>query len=186
MAGQMKQISIHKRKSTKGIGLIELLIAVGIIGGILLVVLQMGGNMRTDSTVRNETSLLNTIAENVRGLYGTSANYNGLTQTVAQNAQLFPGNMDDGTNVFNTWSGNVTVASATDTDGNADRAFSVVWGNIPEAACAKMATANTTAAEVTVGTTVVTDAAGDVDPAAAASACAGNATSDITYLFEKS
>ena len=179
------KMTIHNRKGVRGIGLIELLIAVGIIGGILLVVLQMGGNMRQDSTVRNENSLLNTIAENVRTLYGSSSNYSGLTQTVARNARIFPGSMDDGTAVFNTWNGSVDVAAATDTNGNNNRAFTVTWGDVPESACSKMATASTTAARVTIGGTVVTDGVGQVNPGQAASACAGNATSDIVYLFER-
>jgi type II secretory pathway pseudopilin PulG len=172
-------------RQEKGIGLIELLIAVGIIGGILLVVLQMGTNMRTDSTVRNEAALLNTIAENIRGLYSGNTNYSGFTHTVARNARVFPGQMDDGSTVYNAWDGEVTTAVSNDLSGNADRAFTIAWTDIPEAACTKMATSNTTAAQVTVGSTVVTDAEGVVQPADAATACVGNTATDITWLFER-
>src|SRR5690554_2720641 len=122
-------MTIHQRNKSKGIGLIELLIAVGIIGAIVLVALQMGGNMRTDSTVRNEGALLGTVAENIRGLYGTSANFSGLTQQVARDAKLFPGQMDDGTSVFNTWGGAVTIAATADLAANANRAFTVTWAS---------------------------------------------------------
>ena len=172
MKNTMKHRTVIGRSG--GFALTELLIALGVVAGILAA--SAGAS---DHARRIETS-----AQNISSIYTRASNFSGLTQTVARDLQVFPGAMDDGSAVYNTWNGSVTVAAATDLSGNANRAFTITTEDIPEDVCSDLASNTAGARRVQVGGTTVYEAGTtDLNVAAISTGCSGGA--DVTYLYEK-
>jgi type II secretory pathway pseudopilin PulG len=167
-----------------GFALTELLIALGVVAGILAAIAGVAATLQSSAGASDHVRQIETIAQNLGSIYTRSSNFSGLTQTVARDLQVFPGQMDDGTAVYNTWNGAVTVAAATDLSGNANRAFTITTEDIPEDVCSDLASNTAGARQVQVGGTSVYEVNNrDLDVAAIATGCSGGA--DVTYLYEK-
>lgn len=169
---------------TGGFALTELLIALGVVAGILAAIAGVASMLQSSAGASDHARQIETIAQNISTIYTRASNFNGLTQSVARDLKVFPGSMDDGSAVYNTWNGAVTVSSATDLSGNSNRAFTVVTEDIPEEVCADLASNTAGARQVRVGSSTVYEAGTtDLNVAAIATGCRGGA--DVTYLYEK-
>ncbi|WP_207389173.1 type 4 pilus major pilin [Marinobacter halodurans] len=166
-----------------GYTLPEIIVGVVVAGLVAAAVLAAGKDLIGGTEVDGEQSKLDVIQKNVKDLYSQRANFSNLDQSAAIDGGVFPSSMVSDGSAFNKWNGNVTVAAANDTAGNTDRGFEVVWEGVEEDSCSKMAT-GTSADEVSIDGTSVTDSTGQVDPADAAQQCAGGAA-DITFLYNK-
>lgn len=167
----------------RGFTLVELLVAVAVIGVAAAAYVTVGTDLFGSTEVSGEQLKLKTIQRNVKDVYSGRSNFANLdTQTALDNG-VFPDSMVSGSAAINAWGGNVTISAANDTNGNADRAVVVTWGGVEEGACGGMAT-GTQADQVSIDGSVVTDATGSVDPAQSGSQCTGG-PSDIEFLYEK-
>ncbi len=144
----MSLLSMRRRRlaAQKGFNLIEAAIVLGIVGlvvgGIWVAATSVYANLRS----KTATDQLLKIAQGVRALYATSSTVGGanggdLTPSMAQ-ANVLPSDVLTGApsaataaNTVNPWGGNIGIYGAPNSNGTAVAGFSIVFTNIPAAAC---------------------------------------------------
>jgi type II secretory pathway pseudopilin PulG len=152
----MSLMTIRRRRAAnKGFNLIEAAIVLGIVGlvvgGIWVAATSVYANLRS----KTATDTLLQVAQGVRALYSTSASTNlpngtDITPQLAQ-ANVFPSSVltttpnlvVDPTFTVNAWGGNLGVYVAASRNGIAGGGFSVVYTQIPAAACTDFVVRNT-------------------------------------------
>lgn len=173
------------RSAMRGITLIETLLAVAVgavilIGSAVLYIVAVGGNQLDQAAQQ-----LQSTASGIRQLYAGQPSYAGLTTNVAISARVFPPGMADtgsGT-VVNPWKGAVTVnASATPTT------FDITFQRVPQDACAKLVSMNTTGfggsvERITVNGTAFSPSVAAITPDQAVAACGAAAEATIIWTL---
>lgn len=144
------QMELDKR-ARRGVTLIEAVlfisIALGLIVGGLVFFQQASLAARTNDAVRS----LSSIASETRAAYRTQDNFAGLTPNVLIASGAVPSSQISGGGIVNEWNQPVTIGpsaaalpvftGATNT-GLENRFFEIVYTNVPEAACTRLATAS--------------------------------------------
>lgn len=174
--------SHHRRSGQSGVTLIELTVTLAVFAALIALAVPIGNVLLGNTEVQGQKTRLTTIQRNVQDLFSGRSNYANLDTSAAIDASVFPKDMVSGSSVVHAWGADVTVEAANDTNGNADRAFEVTWEQVPEDACTDMATGSS-AVEVSINGSAVSDSDGSVDPTQAGSQCAGG-EADIAYLYE--
>lgn len=133
----MKPQTSHKNLKQKGFSMIELMLALVIIGMLSVPIYFIFKQASDSAQTENEISNVNGIAASIRKAWRSSSNFTALTNAMLITRKAIPEKMDagDGTNMINLWGGSVTVG-ATSPDGSAgSTAFSITYENVPAAAC---------------------------------------------------
>jgi type II secretory pathway pseudopilin PulG len=206
----MTSLSTLARAARKrGVTLIEAVlyisIALALIVGGLVFFQQASLAQRTNSAVRNVSA----IASETRGLFQASQSFAGLTTAGLINSGAVPSNIINGSVLQNEWAGPITAEPA-NVDGTANDGFSVMYENVPTAACVRLATydasgsgrvgsgideirfraGTTTGLASAVATTAATAAqlTGGIDPGEASTLCDANDDAsgvDIEFRFDR-
>lgn len=160
----MKSVSLQRKN--KGFSLIELIIVLGILGGLYLLVSSRSDTADTASNIKEEVENVNELAKTVRNYFGSAgvSGYSGLNNSVIYNS-ISRHMQGAGTNIRNAWSASgITVAP---TSGNTQ--FTITSSSVPENAC-EMIAAQTYQSfiSMTVNGTAITS------PPVASTACSGS------------
>jgi len=193
----------------RGVTLIEAVlyisIALALIVGGLVFFQQASLAQRTNSAVRN----ISAVASETRGLYQAQNSFANLTTAGLINAGAVPSSIINGAALQNEWAGPITAEPA-NVDGTANDGFSVMYENVPVAACTRLASydasgsgrvgsgideirfraGSTTGLASAVAPTAATAAqlTGGIDPGEAASLCdsVDDASGvDIEFRFDR-
>lgn len=192
----MKSLSYNHNKS-KGFSLIELLLVLGVLAILMVAAFVVYPQVRDRNQANSEVSNLMAAKANLNNLYAsTNGDYTGLTTGVANQARVFPSNMNAGkftasATVSSSWSGGVTVlpsAAGTFPNGTAytaNHAFAITYAGVPAGVCLSLVSgAAANFQDVQVGGATVFKAAaagGTFDPALAAAKCAA-APADVAFI----
>lgn len=123
-----------------GLTLVETLIAV-VIGIIVLVgAFMVAGQVLASNRLANTETDLATLESGVKQLYSGQGSYNGLTDTVAQNAGVFPASMVGTGTPLDPWQGPVTLESGDQLSTSDSGDFIIRMTRVSESACVKLAT----------------------------------------------
>lgn len=126
-----------------GRSMVEMLGVLAIIG-----VLSAGGlagysKAMFKHKLNNTIDQITMIVTNVRTMYGTAANYEGLGSNAdVKKLGIIPSNMINGSKFLNPFKGEVTLASAAATANDTNQAFTVTIGGLPREACVTIASAD--------------------------------------------
>ncbi|MBO4644778.1 MAG: hypothetical protein J5716_09260 [Alphaproteobacteria bacterium] len=140
--------NIHTQES--GRSMIEMLGVLAIIG-----VLSVGGiagysQAMSKFKVSKTTDQIQTMVQNIRTLFSSQKNYDGLSTTVAGGPKLLYAagiltdeNCPDSsacTTPMNPYGGTVKILYTSDDEGRSKRAFAVTYNGLPSDACVRLAT----------------------------------------------
>lgn len=155
------------------IGVVVTIITLAFVGGYI-------ASVFSGTKVAQSASELSTVISNVQGLYASQPDFNGLTETVAVQGNVFPSNMVNLTSdtAVDAWMGNVTV-----TEGSAPTEFTVEFDSVPSGACNKLAMSyqSDNLVSLTVNGTSVTL---PVTPAAVSPICSLSNNNDIIWTLD--
>lgn len=173
---------LNRKKHSKGMTLIELLLVVGL-GAVILAGMFVAYNkIQSTNAANTESTNISTLRAGVKGIYGTSVTYVGLTPTVLLNGRVVPDSMRTaaGTTINNSFGGTVGVAPATYAGGAANNAFAITYPNVPVDVCAKLVVAVSQSFNlITVNGTTVKDSStatgNDINVATLTTQCAATA-----------
>jgi len=193
----MKSVSFN-RNTSKGFSLIELLLVLGVLAILLVAAFVVYPQVRDRNQANTEVSNLTTIKAGINNLYAAKGgNYAGLSTPIANQARIFPQNMNGGSyapgaSVQTAWGGAVTVTPAT---GTAPREFTIAYASVPEGVCLGLVSgAAGNFKDVTVGGgstggtggstsgVSVMDSNGQFAPATAAIECGKTGPKSISFL----
>ncbi len=132
----MKHFKRSKRRSM-GFTLIELGIALALIGIGLFFVISKLGETSDASKAQNLVSDLSSIITNTKRLYATQISYSGITITTLRDNAVFPTSWNVSGTITGPFTGAVTVATATLTAANDAAAITIP--NIPSRVCTEIA-----------------------------------------------
>jgi len=170
---QVKKHEIdEENKGQQGFTLLEMMMVIVIsllmMAGVFGLVSMAMGNSKVKDAQQN----ISTIRMGVQNLYSGQPNYSGLSNTIAENAGIFPDKLikSAGT-IKNAWNGDVTIAPNSDPS-----KFDVTYKSVPQEACMKLAVLSGFD-EITVGGTGVNDIAG------ASSECASGGN-DLVFVSQ--
>jgi type II secretory pathway pseudopilin PulG len=136
LARSTRLSSTRKRGVTLIEAVLYISIALALIVGGLVFFQQASLAQRVNSAVRN----ISAVASETRGLYQSSSNFSGFTQSTLVNAGAVPSSIVTSTGgLQNEWGGPI-LGEAANVDGTANDGFSVTYENVPLAACARLAT----------------------------------------------
>lgn len=152
----------------------SLLSAVATLLGIAAVV-AIGYNLYSANKSSNGLSDLTSMAGQIQALYSSHPSYSGLSATTVINASLAPSSMISGATLTNPWGGTVTVA----VNGSNSSFFDVTEPNVPNDACAKLATGVGNLGALSINGTSVTLPA---DPNTVSTNCSTGANS-LVFTF---
>lgn len=186
----MKLFNFKKQKKNRGFTLVEILLVVAFIavGGLAVYVtynkVSSGGQANTEA--RN----LGTLQAGVKGLYGGSSNYTGITNSVLNDGRVTPDSMraipyvSGATAINNTFGGTVTVLPITLAGGNTNNGFQITYARVPGAVCSKLVTnAEKAFDQITVnGEVVKAFGTGQLNIGLLTTGCSGG--SGVTILFD--
>lgn len=163
-------------KKSKGFTLVELLIALGIIGVAVIAIVSMAGGASNSSKVQTEIKNVQQISSTIKSSFGVTGVYTGLATANAQAAGAFPTEMTSGGTPVNSWNG--AVSTVVDTIGTGG--FDIVYAGVPQAACIGMGTGlNTTFLNMKIGAT--SNPAATWTSATIATACASLTANTMTF-----
>ncbi len=176
-----------------GFALTELLLTIGIIALVLGAVAAIAISTSAGQTAQSEARIIDSAASKIRSVYSSRADFSNLDLAASINMEAWPTNMVSGTDVFNAWGGAVDVtapAGSTYSGQNVNRLFEIETINVSEDACTDLATAQTTALAVLVGTTTVYErnsaTLDPIDSTEVATQCAGaGGAAVVTFVFGK-
>lgn len=187
---QQRATSLRGLRRGGGFALTELLLTIGIIALVLGAVAAIAISTSAGQTAQSEARIIDSAANKIRSVYSSRADFDGVSTTNSISMQAWPSNMVTGAaNIYNAWGGAVNVEESTTSRSNqlAARLFEISTNNVSENACAELATAQTSALAVLVGTTLVYErGSSTLDPINAAlvtSTCAEGA--EVTFVFGK-
>ncbi len=138
----MKNVNVNE----KGRSMVEMLGVLAIIG-----VLSAGGlagysKAMFKHKLNNTIDQITMIVTNIRTLYGTQGNYEGLSNEMAIKAGAIPSSMytagDTNYTLVNPFKGNVTIETAAAKEGLTDTAFVIQYDHLPSEACVQIATSD--------------------------------------------
>lgn len=172
-------------KKSKGFTLIEILLVVGFIALASVGVYTIYAKVQTAAQANTESRNLDTIRAGIKGLYGATANFSTINNTVINQAKITPESMRTGviTDIINTFGGAVTVTPVSLNAGT-NNGFQITYPKVPDTICTKLVSGGGSQFDqVTVGATVV-KAFGTtaILPAAIAGACV--TASSVTIKFD--
>jgi type II secretory pathway pseudopilin PulG len=185
----MKFIKINKK--AKGFTLIEILLVVGFMALAGLAIYTIYNQVSLGNSANQEGRNLDSIRAGTKTLFGGTKNYASVTNAVLNDGRVTPDTMRavpyvaGDTSITNSFGGDVTIAP-TSLGGGTNNGFRVTYNAVPGAVCSKLVPgAGTAWDQVTVaGTVVKTFGTGSLDIAALTTACAGDAGTGITILFD--
>ncbi|MDR6680232.1 type 4 pilus major pilin [Pseudomonas oryzihabitans] len=133
-------------------------------------IIYNGGSLLSSQDVTNEQSNIGILIGNTRKLKASSGYGASGTSLVSalRVSKGLPNMSDDGTSLYNSWGGSVTVVSNGMT-------FTVTENGLPQDACVTLATKISRGQKVTTSINSGTAVTGEVLPAAAASGCSKDA-----------
>lgn len=185
----MKSMSIQKQQ---GFSLVELLLVLGVIALIAIAAFIIYPSVQAGAQANTEASNATAIVAGVKNLFGAKGNYQGLTDAVACQAQVYPSTMVGGATTASTcalsanapksaWGEAVTLAVGAAPYNQ----FAIHYSKIPSATCTKLLS-NIAANFDSVGTTAIGSfdikKSGQApDPVAIATKCA--AANPVTDLY---
>lgn len=183
----MKFLNLN-RKQKNGFTLIEILLVVGFIAIAGIGVYSVYSKVQINSAANTEARNIDALRAGVKGLFAPAASTAGLTNTVVNNASITPQPMRTAavTDIQNSFGGVVTITPFTQVSAN--DAFSILYEDVPSAACTKLVTGTGSQFEsVLVGATVVKPYGSNtqVDIVASTTACAAADSVDITFRSAK-
>jgi len=128
------------RRGERGLTLVETLIAV-VIGIIILVgAFMVAGQVLTNNRLANTETDIASLESGVKQLYSGQGSYNGLTNSIAQNAGIFPESMIGTGTPVDAWQGTVTLESGTSVSAGFGGDFAIQFADVSQSACIKLAT----------------------------------------------
>ncbi|MCU1136913.1 MULTISPECIES: type 4 pilus major pilin [Stenotrophomonas] len=180
------QPRISSRKKQKGVTLIELAIALAIIGALVFAIFYMVGVVQNKRITSTESQYLNMMSADLRTKFSAQASFAGLNAANLISMNIAPRPMVVGTTLRSGFSTAVTVAPA-NVNGVADDGFQFTY-QVPSDNCADFVTASEGAfSRVSIAGTVVKNvASGDNQISVTDLAnCNASATSNanVTLLF---
>lgn len=173
----------YKKNHNKGFSLLEILLVLAIAAALVIGAFVIYPKAQSSQRVQLESYNISTIQSGIKSLYTSVSNYNGLTNQVALNADIFPENMVDGTTVRNSFKGVVNVLSgSTGPSGVAGSSFIIQYMNVPAAECVKLISAvGSNFYIIQVTGTPVKSATVPLDVATTTSACRNATTNTIVF-----
>lgn len=165
------------RKNQAGLGLIELMIAIGIALVIAAITLGVAAQVRADNKINQLQTQIVQVASQAQSL-GSGTNYEGVDTAMLINGKKVPANWvieaDGSSEIRHAFDATIVV-------GDNSGALEVTINDIPVGACTTVV--NNTLANfraITIGSTELK--AGDSNPGDIATACADGATDDLVNL----
>jgi len=181
----LKQHAPQKNRKQKGFSMIELMLALVIIGMLSVPIYFIFKQASESAQTENEISNVNGIAASIRKAWRSSSDFSALTNAVLITRKAVPEKMDagDGTNLINLWGGSVTV-SATDPSGAAGQtAFQIAYTNVPASACLDFVSGVQSAfSTVNVAGTDIKTTATAYDQNTAVTQCSAAERVDINFI----
>ena len=154
------------------IGVVVTIITLAFVGGYI-------ASVFSGTKVAQSASELSTVISNVQGLYASQPDFNGLTETVAVQGDVFPSSMVNLTNdtAVDAWMGQVTVE-----EGTSPTEFTVEFDSVPSVACNKLSMSyqSDNLVSLTVNGTAVTV---PVTPAAISPICSASNNNAIIWTL---
>lgn len=158
--------------------IIGIIVAVAVTLLLLVGVLHVGSSGMQNGKASNAAAELAEMEVGVQNLYSAQASFAGLTDTVALDAgtAVVPSNMNDGAGgIVNEWGGAVTLApAATSTE------WTLTETQVPQGACATLATKASDALAITVNGTAITT--NPIDIAAITASC-DQSDNELVFTF---
>ena len=134
-----------KYVNENGRSMVEMLGVLAIIG-----VLSVGGiagysKAMNKFKINKTTDQVSMLVANIRTIYSTQGNYEGLDNETAIKFGVVPNDMikkdkDDKEGLFNAFGGTVTIAEAQARDGSYNEAFTIEYNGLSDEACVTLAT----------------------------------------------
>ncbi len=127
-------------KSQSGLTLVETLIAV-VIGIIILAgAFIVAGQVLTNNRLSNTETDIASLESGIKQLYSGQGSYNGLVNSIAQNAGIFPESMIGTGTPVDAWQGAVTLEPGTSISAAFGGDFAIQFAAVSQSACIKLAT----------------------------------------------
>ena len=132
--------SLYKNEQS-GRSMVEMLGVLAIIG-----VLSIGGisgysKAMAKYRVNKTLDQISMLVINIRTLFSSSINYDGLSDANAISLGIIPGDMQNGTNIINSYQGSVLLGNPGTSD-DAKRRFYITYTGLNSEACVSLATAD--------------------------------------------
>jgi len=176
--------SARRRLRRKGFSMIELMVVIGIIAAMVLAAFWAVPVIRNNIKSSDEANAYMAMSNDVRTVYSTQGNFNGVNSGSLIKLGVVPSNMVRNDTIISTFDTLVTVAPTNLIGTNDGVEFSYT---IPREACTKFVQKSAVAsARVTVGSTVVLNrTSGDnrVDVNALGDACDSGAGGNVNILL---
>jgi len=173
----------NTKSGQRGFTLLEILLALAVVAVLSFVVFRAFNSANGSAQVNSAVSDVGTIQANLKNTFPNS-NYKGLLTTVANQAHVFPNDMNANnftatyTNITNQWNGSVSLVAT----GSRANEYTLSYNGVPAAVCAQfVGQVAQNAINVTVGATTASSttvfSGGVVSPSAVATQCATASTS---------
>jgi type II secretory pathway pseudopilin PulG len=167
------------RSREAGITLLEVVLSLMIAAAVIISAVMFFVNARGGASANDAIRQVQSISSAVSSLYGTRADFDGLTTENAIAAGIFPDSMVSGTRVINGWGGDVTV----ETNSTDSTSFDLTFEGVPGDACIRLVSSTgsgNSIRSIKVGASSVSLPA---SPADAAAACDED-DNDITWTLQ--
>lgn len=119
-------------KNNKGFSLVELILVLSVIAGLSITAFLLYEKVSNESIVKAESQNMSVVLAGTKSLYSGKKNYDGLSNSILVNADVFPkGMINSKGQVVNKWKGNIVVQSS-------ENLLLYTTTNVPSVACSKL------------------------------------------------
>lgn len=178
-----------RKKMKQGFSLLELMLVLGIIAALVVGAFIVYPKVRASQQVELEAKNISTISAGIRSLYAGKSNFEGLNDSVALGAKIFPDNLIVGTgtsaSLVNSFKGTVMVSSDGEThSGQDDSGFFIKYTRLMPDVCSKLVSAVASSFyEINVNGTYVKEEGGSVDMTKLTTACSITGSGNYALFY---
>ena len=178
------------QRNQGGFSLVEILLVLGIIAILAIAAFIIFPQVQASNRANTELSNITTVTAGTKNLFGSTRNYAPATNTILNQARVFPSSMNanvfTGGTITSSWGGAVSVTGSTAV-GVADAVgpttfFRIVYSAVPSEICSKLVpglVTNFQAVYVDVGNTPTVTA---TTPAAIVTACSAGSVVNVVLV----
>lgn len=129
------QISKRNNKTQAGFSMIELMLALVVIGLLSIPIYYIYKEASAGAKTENEVTNISGMAATIRKAWKSSSDFTGLTEAAMITRKQVPDKLVSGTALMNSWSGAVTIGPSDISGGGGTSAFMITYNLVPVGSC---------------------------------------------------